>query len=1149
MKKRSSRTERKRVLAGALSLCMILTMSPVSVRVAGAESQADHGTNAYAAGSGHYDDNGFCTGYELNSAGEWVKKSDADACSDTNCSGYEPADLTTDQYDMDEDGKKDRVYEISNAGQLYWFAGLVNGDESVCTAGVTVDKSANAILTKDIVVNEDLISSLNLDSDGEVTGTVTARSWTPISSEYNSGDNYTGIFEGNKKKISGLYMNNKGKSDVGVFGNVETGCRISNVGVVDSYFCGKNSVAGICGYAYKAMIKGCYNAGMVRGTGYYVGGVCAKASKATIEDSYNAGTVYGTSGYIGGLCGCSDVTTIKNSHNIGKVSGTGDRIGGLCGYTLETTIIDCYNTGAVSGTGECVGGLCGLANNSSPETEAVIKDSYNAGAVSGKKNYAGGLCGKLTASNAAATTLQTSYNTGEVNGARYYVGGLCGGIDGNKVTVTNSYNTGKVSSEKDDVGGLCGDLAMRMSNDITITNSYNIGELNGAGSGDGGLYGSGQEEFVTNSYYLATEENENGGKTLQQFQSGEVAYLLSQGTDGEVWKQTLEGEEKENAPSLAALSKIVYRYSYTFLNCDGSAKDLVIYGYTNDESKEDQFISDAHVYEVDSADHTQHTCSVCNKKEIHTYVYKVVENRTDEIQAVCDICSSSYTVKLTAPTKADEELSYDGTKKAAKAEIIDGHFGEIVPLPEITYATVTDGTISVYGENAPKDAGSYKAKLTLGSGKNAASVMVDYTIAKVTPVVAEAPAASAITYGQTLAESTLLGGKVTYSDADGTVIPGTFAWKDGNIMPAVSDSDATAYDVIFTPDDNVNYNAINMKLTLDIQKNAKTPNTPATEWEPMHYIEKVGDVILPENWSWSDADKDTALVDGMPVTARAVYTGEDKGNYVTESVVITLTRSATAHKLTEVKAKEATTTEAGNKAYYVCDICGRYFEDSEGTKEITDKDSVVIPAKSTTLVVPGGSSNSTPGNTNAATPTITPSGVQKAKPVGTKQKDSTGTTYKVTDAKSKIPTVQYVAPNSNATSIVTIPATVTIDKVTYKVTSIADNAFKGNKKIKKMVIGDNIISIGKNAFAKCANLTSITIGKNVIKIGKNAFSGCKKLKSVLIKSKKLTTKSVAKGAFSGIGKKTVVKVPKSMYKTYKKLLLAKGLNKKVKVKK
>ena len=73
--------------------------------------------------------------------------------------------------------------------------------------------------------------------------------------------------------------------------------------------------------------------------------------------------------------------------------------------------------------------------------------------------------------------------------------------------------------------------------------------------------------------------------------------------------------------------------------------------------------------------------------------------------------------------------------------------------------------------------------------------------------------------------------------------------------------------------------------------------------------------------------------------------------------------------------------------------------------------------------------------------------------------------------------------------------------------------------------------------------------RNVTKIGKNAFTGCKKLKSITIKTKKLTTKTVKKGAFNGISKKVVVKVPKSKYKTYKKLLPAKGLKKAAKIKK
>ena len=50
------------------------------------------------------------------------------------------------------------------------------------------------------------------------------------------------------------------------------------------------------------------------------------------------------------------------------------------------------------------------------------------------------------------------------------------------------------------------------------------------------------------------------------------------------------------------------------------------------------------------------------------------------------------------------------------------------------------------------------------------------------------------------------------------------------------------------------------------------------------------------------------------------------------------------HMLSYVSAKPATCTDSGNKAYYACSDCGKWFEDSLGTVEITDKSSVVIPA-------------------------------------------------------------------------------------------------------------------------------------------------------------------------------------------------------------
>lgn len=53
------------------------------------------------------------------------------------------------------------------------------------------------------------------------------------------------------------------------------------------------------------------------------------------------------------------------------------------------------------------------------------------------------------------------------------------------------------------------------------------------------------------------------------------------------------------------------------------------------------------------------------------------------------------------------------------------------------------------------------------------------------------------------------------------------------------------------------------------------------------------------------------------------------------------------HTLELVTATEATCTTTGNIEYYVCSGCNKYFEDSEGTVEITDKSSVVIAATGT----------------------------------------------------------------------------------------------------------------------------------------------------------------------------------------------------------
>lgn len=108
-------------------------------------------------------------------------------------------------------------------------------------------------------------------------------------------------------------------------------------------------------------------------------------------------------------------------------------------------------------------------------------------------------------------------------------------------------------------------------------------------------------------------------------------------------------------------------------------------------------------------------------------------------------------------------------------------------------------------------------------------------------------------------------------------------------------------------------------------------------------------------------------------------------------------------------------------------------------------------------------------------------------------------------------------------SKVNIPATVVIEEGTYKVTSIANNAFKGNTDLKQL-----------------------TIGANVTKIGKNAFYGCKNLKKITIKSKVL--KTISAKAFKKTNAKATVTVPKAKKAAYKKMLKKAGLSAKAKIK-
>ena len=280
---------------------------------------------------------------------------------------YQPAELTTDKYDMDGNGSKDEVYEIRNAGQLYWFAGLVNGTLS----GVTQNTSANAVLTADIVVNKNVLKSDGTVNEG------TFKEWTPIGNSYNGS--YTGIFEGQNHTISGLYFKQENTEEVGFFGYNRG--KISNVGILDSYFCGFSQVGGVCGYN-SSTITNCYNKGVVDGTADRAssfGGVCG-CNLGILTNCYNTGIVKGQL-FVGGVSG-NNGKMITNCYNTGIVSGQ-SYVGGVNGYNINGTIINCNATGEVNGTGSYVGGVIGMNLNKGTITNCYYDSTIYTGAAIG----------------------------------------------------------------------------------------------------------------------------------------------------------------------------------------------------------------------------------------------------------------------------------------------------------------------------------------------------------------------------------------------------------------------------------------------------------------------------------------------------------------------------------------------------------------------------------------------------------------------------------------------------------------------------------------------------------------------------------------------------------------------------------------------
>ncbi len=423
---------------------------------------------------------------------------------------YQRAKRTTDQYDVDGDGITDIVYEISNAGQLYWFAAQVNQG----------DTNANAIVVNDIVVNSNV-----LDDKGDVVPNTGLRSWIPI-------EEYNGVFNGQSSmyRISGLYFNDPAQAEIGLFRQINSNGVVKDVSIEDSYFCGAHTMGAIaaknggkiinCSSNATIIGLGCDIFGWYVCDASYLGGICG-FNDGIIDKCVNNGKVSGEYNIVGGICGASGYSgnnsQILNSVNNGAVYGAA-LIGGISGLNYSEMHMN-SNTGTISS-----GGDDEILANLIPEAAGMYLSA--AGGIAGWN--IGGI-------------IDGASNSGSVTGV-LAVGGICGAIDVistvNVSEVGNCFNTGTINGNMA-AGGIAG------CSTAEVSNSYNVFADNNGDASQivGGIPGMLDSPQNVNCFYLAEEADpaDEGAKTLEEFESGEVAWLLS-GSSNEVNNNTIWGQ-------------------------------------------------------------------------------------------------------------------------------------------------------------------------------------------------------------------------------------------------------------------------------------------------------------------------------------------------------------------------------------------------------------------------------------------------------------------------------------------------------------------------------------------------------------------------------------------------------------------------------
>ena len=654
-------------------------------------------------------------------------------------------------------------------------------------------------------------------------------------------------------------------------------------------------------------------------------------------------------------------------------------------------------------------------------------------------------------------------------------------VAGSKITLNCVSTSGIYESGYDPMGTVAGVNLGEIRNCLAVKNEFDTSIFKKFSTKPdeskilfpiAGNYGT-----ITNCYYDATENVETEdtelragiGRTAEIFKSGEICYLLNDKiSDGtQVWYQKLSEETGDPYPTLVKEEGNTVYDGY--VNCTKA--------YTNEKDSKE-----THIFTYTAKDDT--LTATCKWAEDH------------QANAVLKVASAVYDKK-----EHSADVAYEDAWTALGIEPVDiQYLRDGKPTTDIT------------------SAGTVTAVLAQGDAR----VEKEYTIAKAAQPDNVPEASASVPFTQK---------KVTQ---DMLKLENGWEISEDSIGMGIPEKESVTIDVVYTGEDAQSYENIMAKVQVqraacghDLVKVDAVAATESKEGNKEYYLCKdcgklFGDAqgtkeITKESTVLPKVEKPQPTVKPTVVPATSV-----PGTSIPASGEPSATPGTTAPASGAPTTTPGTTTPATGAPTPVPDMptpAPGIPTPVPGTP--TPAPGAPTPVPETPTPAPGAP---TPIPTAAPQETAQSSAKQSSVPKKEKKDskltDETGATYKVTGTTDKKPTVTYISTKKTGKASITIPSSIEVNGVKYQVTSIADNAFRKNKKLKK-----------------------ITIGKEIVSIGKRAFEGCKNLKEIVIETEKLKAKTIGKKAFAKTSSEAVVNVPKKKAKEYKKLLRKRGLSK------